>query len=390
MTWHLEQGDCRDVLKRWAAEGVRADLVLTDPPYHLASIAKRFGKPGSAPAQHGKDGAAARLSRGFMGSVRDSGDVSFQPETWEVVKNILKPGGRALVFGGTRTFWKVAAAAVEAGFEYEDTIMWVYGQGLVLRKSRLKPSYEPILVMRTPGPVQDLQIDACRVPSELRTTIMDYEHDEHYKTATYSGRQDGSLGRALPGVKTELGRWPANIVHDNSETVVSCFPDTPGQLANAKRDGSPKNNKIYGALNHDSDAAPEPRGDAGSAARFFNTCEWTPGETEVIYRAKASTRERISYCNVCKISFTSEEKSLHVHDLDVLDHIQSHATVKPLSLMRHLARLACPPGGLIIDPFCGSGSTLEAAVLEGFDVMGIELDEIACSDTRRRMERSAT
>lgn len=348
--WHLEQGDCRDVLKRWTEEGIRADLVLTDPPYHLASIAKRFGKPGSAPAQHGKDGAAARLSRGFMGSVRDAGNISFQPETWVAVRNILKPGGRALVFGGTRTFWRVASAAVAAGFEYEDTIMWVYGQGMVLKHSRLRPNYEPILMLRAPGPVRHLNIEKCR---------------------------------------NARANWPGNIVHDNSDAVLAYFPNSPGQLAKAKRDGSPKGNKVYGPMNHKSDADPEPRGDVGSAARFFSSCEWTPSETELLYHKKAPASERISHCNICDISVIAQEKPLHTHDQDVLDHIVGHATVKPLSLMRHLARLACPENGLIIDPFCGSGSTLEAAVLEGFDIMGIELDAVACADTRRRMQRSA-
>ena len=108
-------------------------MAITDPPYHLASIAKRFGRPGSAPAQPGRDGAANRLSRGFMGSETDAGDISFHADTWRLVLDVLEPGGRLACFGGTRTWWRTAAAIDAAGFEIEDTIMWVYGQGLVLR-----------------------------------------------------------------------------------------------------------------------------------------------------------------------------------------------------------------------------------------------------------------
>jgi len=100
---------------------------LCDPPYHLTSIVKRFGKEGSAPAQFGTDGVYSRHSGGFMGQQWDGGDVAFRPETWKAIGDYLLPGAYLLAFGGTRTWHRLACAIEDAGFEIRDTVMWVYG-----------------------------------------------------------------------------------------------------------------------------------------------------------------------------------------------------------------------------------------------------------------------
>lgn len=178
-------GDMRILLPQWADDGLLFDTVITDPPYHLESIVKRFGKTGSVEAQHGKDGAANRLSRGFMEWDGDSGDIAFDPETWRFVLNVLKPGGRLAAFGGPKTFWKLAAAIDAAGFVHEDTISWIYGQGMSFQKRRMKTAWEPILIFRRPTKkVLDLNIDEAKV--------------------------------FVPGEKP---RWPANFIHDGSDGV---------------------------------------------------------------------------------------------------------------------------------------------------------------------------
>ena len=123
----LHCGDCLDVLATLPECSV--DSVVTDPPYHLTSIVKRFGANGAAPAQYGKDGAYARASAGFMGKVWDGGDIAFKPETWAAVLRVLKPGGHLLAFGGTRTFARMSVAIEDAGFEIRDTLAFVYGCG---------------------------------------------------------------------------------------------------------------------------------------------------------------------------------------------------------------------------------------------------------------------
>lgn len=243
-----------------AAHGVLVDAVVTDPPYHLTSIVKRFGKVGSAPAKHGADGAAARLSKGFVGKVWDDGDIAFRPETWASVRDVMQPGARLLAFGGTRTWHRLTCAIEDSGLIIEDCIMWVFSQGLSLSKTRLKPAWQPIVMARKDGKVQKLNIEECR---------------------------------------TEEGRYPADLIHDGQDEIL----------------------------------------------RYF-------------YCAKAGKTDRAG---------------------------SSHATVKPLALMRYLCRLVTPPGGFVLDPFAGSGTTLQAAREEGFQAIGIEREDEYVRDIVRRL-----
>jgi DNA modification methylase/transcriptional regulator with XRE-family HTH domain len=123
----LLKGDCLELLPTLAEGSI--DSCVTDPPYHLTSIVKRFGKPNSAECQHGTDGAYARASKGFMGKQWDGGDIAFRPEFWAEVLRVLKPGAHLLAFSGTRTYHRMACAIEDAGFEIRDQIGWCYGSG---------------------------------------------------------------------------------------------------------------------------------------------------------------------------------------------------------------------------------------------------------------------
>ena len=125
MTVTVHHGDCAEVIRTLADNSI--DSCVTDPPYALVSIGKRFGKPGSAEAQFGRDGAYKRASRGFMGKQWDTGDVAFTPEFWAEVLRVLKPGGHALVFGSSRTHHRLFCAIEDAGFEIRDTVLWLFG-----------------------------------------------------------------------------------------------------------------------------------------------------------------------------------------------------------------------------------------------------------------------
>ncbi len=130
MSIRIEHGDCLEVMARLHEEGVLVDSVVTDPPYHLTSIVKRFGKDDSAPAKsNGATGVYGRAAAGFMGQKWDGGDVAFRSETWRLAFELLKPGGHILVFGGTRTYHRLACAIEDAGFEIRDTICWLFGSG---------------------------------------------------------------------------------------------------------------------------------------------------------------------------------------------------------------------------------------------------------------------
>jgi hypothetical protein len=190
-----------------------------------------------------------------------------------------------------------------------------------------------------------LNIDGCRVEAESGRPhlVGDYKQTANN---TYAGRMNGSLqgGSKAEGTTTQ-GRWPANLIHDGSEEVVAGFPQTKsgsGNVSDKTRSGEDGWGMSGGS---------RLIGDSGSAARFF-------------YCAKASKADR--------------------------DEGNSHPTVKPTDLMAYLCRLVTPKGGIVLDPFCGSGSTGKAAVREGFDFIGIELDPEYCkiAEARVRAELS--
>ena len=125
MTVSIHHSDCVAWLQ--AYDGPLFDSCVTDPPYHLTSIVKRFGGKDAAPAMVGATGAYARASKGFMGKEWDGGDVAFRPETWRAVYDKLKPGAHLVAFSGTRTYHRMACAIEDAGFEIRDQLQWIYG-----------------------------------------------------------------------------------------------------------------------------------------------------------------------------------------------------------------------------------------------------------------------
>lgn len=129
----LRIGDCLERMKEMEDNSV--DLILCDPPYHLTSITKRFGKKGSAPATtKNNDGSFSRLSKGFMGKDWDGTDengtgIAFNTEMWKEAYRILKPNGYCLAFSGTRTYHRMAKAIEEAEFEIQGISEYIYGSG---------------------------------------------------------------------------------------------------------------------------------------------------------------------------------------------------------------------------------------------------------------------
>ena len=145
------------------------DSCVTDPPYHLASIVKRFG-PGQKPINNqdtkmGRDGPFHRAATGFMGQTWDGGDIAFKTEIWKEVFRVLKPGSVLLAFAATRNYHRLAVAIEDSGFEIFDMINWIYSSGFPKRKNLLKPAHEPIVMARK-GVNKELNLDECRVGNE--------------------------------------------------------------------------------------------------------------------------------------------------------------------------------------------------------------------------------
>lgn len=424
----VHHGDSREVLKGFADASI--DSVVCDPPYALVSIGKRFGSENAAAAKSGKTGAYARASAGFMGQKWDTGETAFDPDFWAEVLRVLKPGGHLLAFSGTRTYHRLACAVEDAGFEIRDMVSWLYGSGFpkshnvsksidkaagAMREvvsegkavkrmipgadqnaggwekndgrefvptvtvaatpeaatwegwgTALKPACEPIVLARKPlsGTVAAnvlahgtgaLNIDASRIGYDPNDTNP-ATNPLHRKQAGYANGNAADHGSSSYSLKDGSGernpntggRWPANVIHDGSVEVISAFPDGGGNdnrigIAPGKRPGGFGD---VGAAAGSSTPNGALYGDAGSAARFF-------------YRSKADAADRCG---------------------------SKHPTVKPIDLMAYLCRLVTPPGGTVLDPFAGSGSTGMACLREGFDCVLIEREAQYVEDIHRRLK----
>jgi len=218
----------------------------------------------------------------------------------------------------------------------------------------LKPAFEPIVLARKPleGTVAEtvlrygtgaLNIDGCRVGSSKTVPAsLPKNRSEVYGGGIGGPRQADEE----PGRDPNVGRHPANLIHDGSDGVVAAFPAEAGAYAPVRTRGSDKFRNTYGAFAGNRDEAGSTfHGDSGSAARFF-------------YSAKADADDRLG---------------------------SGHPTIKPVDLMRWLVRLVTPPGGVVLDPFAGTGTTGEAAFREGCRAVLVEREERYAADIRRRM-----
>ena len=401
----LLNGDCIEQMQKLKDEGKLVDSVVTDPPYHLTSIVERYGKDGSAPAKD-KDGLYQRQARGFMGKEWDGGDIAFRTDTWELAYDLLKPGGYLLAFSASRNYHRMAVAIEDAGFEIRDQIMWIYGSGFPKslnigkaidkrlgneredlgvvkgmgkqnpewngtaqgRKENsfkpeynetkgnseyegwgtaLKPAHEPIVMARKPleGSNVDnvlkygtggINIDACRIQGddtggERKITNRKPRDENNVWTDNNSGMKQESNHFADADPK---GRYPANLMHDGLQEEWAKYFYCP------KTSSAEKNRGL-----EDFTAKPMAWGN----------------------QAKAELKRG-------NLDFKGNQGDGSKHN-KVAMRLNTHPTVKPQELMKYLCRLVTPKGGVVLDPFMGSGSTGMAAKDEGFDFIGIEKEQ---------------
>lgn len=421
VTVDLRHGDCIEIMR--AMPDASVDSIVCDPPYGLEFMGKawdsfRVDDPGTErfrgdnAGDHGTtsgdsgtvDGAAGQVAYGGgkrpstsrctgcgkRDAFRNDHDcpnpdharwatelidpyaapptsLAFQNwcRTWGLeALRVLKPGGHVAAFGATRLYHRLAGGLEDAGFEIRDSLAWMYGSGFPKSLNlegewdgwgtALKPAFEPIVLARKPlaGSVAAnvlehgtgaLNIDGCRIGTDGGGTVCSYWPEPCAGHDAAGGAYDSDHGAPPPGWPEvdAAGRWPANVVLDEEAAAIldeqsgstrSTLTSTPGAIY-GNGDGLPSHTGEYGF------------NDEGGASRFF-------------YVAKASTAERNA-------------------GLDALEPriVNFHPTVKPIALMRWLVRLVTPPGGIVLDPFAGSGSTLVAAVLEGFDSIGCEMTD---------------
>lgn len=349
-------GDCIDVMRELPDGSV--DAVVTDPPYGIrfmgeswdgADIVKRqergkatspmpagVGGPNggyrSLAAEAGRYNRTLKASLAFMDWCREWASECYR---------LLKPGGHLLAFGSPRCYHQLGMGIELAGFEVRDTIAWLFAQGfpksLDVAKAietkggdarpwygwgtALKPAFEPCVVARKPiaGSVAENVLTHGTGALNIDATRVDVE---------------GS----------ELGRWTTNVALDVA--AADALDQQSGELSETKphkfRRGATTGKGIgYGSGSTGGDAEITYE-DSGGASRFFPAFR---------YEAKASSAERPKVGGV------------------------QHPTVKPLDLMRWLVRLVAPQGATVLEPFAGSGTTIEACIAEGMRCVAIEREE---------------
>lgn len=427
----LYLGDCLDVLREMPDESV--DAVVCDPPYALAELSTALVLEAIGAWMGGDRDFVPQGRGGFMG--RDWDRFVPPPGVWDECLRVLKPGGHLLAFAGARTVDLMGLSIRIAGFEIRDGIEWIYGSGMpkgqniskaidkaagaarevvgaspyASRKphgtwtggiyggepahrggptitapatneaqawegwnTSLRPAHEPIIMARKPVPgtvaanvvehgTGALNIGACRVEGGSRPLVLS---DRTTGNNTYG---DGLHGSYAAG-ETTVGRWPTNLVFTHSAACVEdgpCALDCPvGELdrqSGVRRSGGNLTGSEPGARFVDAYGECQARTpyvqrrDEGGASRYFPTFR---------YEAKAPASERPK-----------------------LPDGTAHPTVKPLELMRWLVRLVTPPGGVVLDPFAGSGTTGEAVFLEGFDAVLVEREREYCELIKARLSK---
>jgi len=387
----IYNGDCLEVMKTFPDNSI--DTIITDPPYGLS----------------------------FMGKKWDY-DVP-KVELWKEALRVLKPGGTALIFAGSRTQHRMACAVEDAGFILKDCIMWLYGVGFPKatdiskqldkghkrkvigrnpnsrencdksntlyesgtvgktdeitepatseaklwngwKSHGLKPAYEPIIVAMKPNDgtyannaikhgVAGLNIDGGRIDTS----------DEDFKSIDRSGnaRPDIRSGKYIGAegyngvqpIRPEgQGRFPANIILD--EEAAKMLDEQSGESQSNKKDCVDEVDSNVSTFGSSSKRKVTRHSDKGGASRFF-------------YCAKASKSERNAGCE----------------EIDG----NKHPTIKPLKLMEYLCTLTkTPTGGIVLDPFAGSGTTCMACKKTGRPFIGIEQDKEYCKIAEARIE----
>lgn len=324
----LYHGDCIEVMQQMEPDSV--DSIVTDPPYGL----------------------------GFMGKKWDALPPA---EEWaRECLRVLKPGGHILAFGGSRTWHRLAVAIEDGGFEMRDSIAWLYGSGFPKHRATLKPAFEPIVMGRKPFKGSLTANEAIHGTGALnieasRIRLQDDEDADKLtaRSGGVRGWPDSFVGGKARGAEpTDMskGRWPANVILD--ESTAAELDQQSGVLTSGGGDRGQTGNFGTGeSIACGRRKKYERKPDSGGASRFF-------------YVAKAPKKERPNIDGTI------------------------HPTVKPLTLMRHLIRLVTPEGGTILDPFAGSGTTVEAAMLEGFQSIGIEREAEYLPLIQHRLDRA--
>lgn len=353
------------------------DAIVTDPPYGLTEVTV---KKLTEAIQRWTSGDRAFIpgGRGFMSHAWDR--FVPPPALWDEAFRVLKPGGFLVSFAGARTVDLMGLSIRLAGFRVRDIAAWIRSDSFAKTPQSLKPGHEPIVMAQKPldGTVQQnidtwgtggLNIEESRTPYVSPADEAESKNkNRHGDFGTRHGGNEvfGDYGDGLRENYNPPGRWPSNTLlsADTADALDSSYPATKsrkGKPRAASESGDGWGMRATGAEHNDS----------GGPSRFFPRIDETLDELDLhgqrfAYAGRAPVRERPVAADGTK-----------------------HQTVKPLSVMRWLVALITPEGGLVLDPFAGSGTTLEAALLTGRDSIGFESHEPFIELIEQRIARSS-
>ena len=404
----LHEGDNRESLRRLIDQGVRAHSVVTDPPYGLVSIQKRFGKEGAKGARtEGNDGSFSRLSGGFMGKAWDATGIERDPEFWKLIWEILLPGGYVFAFSGSRTGHWQACAMEMAGFVMHPMHGWVFGSGFPKAHAADKAidkylgAKRAVLGERDPRSMYD---GRNRESSAINTNWRGAEgredtRDLSKQVLTAPGSPEAAQWEGWAyGTQTQkpalepiyLAQKPfsektgaANLLKHGvgAVNIDGCRVPADGEtIANHSRGAESAISKgKYG-----DSKAQETHQTAGQSLGRHPSNLILDGSPEVVAMFPNES-ERFFH------QFTPDANPLFYHPkAGKVDRAGSkHPTVKPIALMQYLIRHITPPGGTVLDPFAGSGTTAEAARREGFDCILMEAEPEYIDFLKQRFEIGA-
>jgi site-specific DNA-methyltransferase (adenine-specific) len=329
MQTQLVNSDCIKHLK--TLDDNIFDSCVTDPPYHLTSIVKRF-----ATSTEPKGPLYKRLSTGFMGQTWDGGDVAFTTEMWKEVYRTLKPGAYLLAFSAARNYHRMAVAIEDSGFEIRDQIMWIYGSGFPKSLNMGKQMDKKL---------GNKRIKTGQVKTHARKGVAVAEE----RTAINAGSFGQEVEEEITVGTSEWEGWGTALKPAHEPIVMARKPI----------DGSVADNILEhrtGAINIDDCRVENQNRFPANVIHDGLEEEWA----RYFYCAKASKKEK------------GDTK---------------HPTVKPVELMRYLVKLITPKQGIVLDPFAGTGTTGEACILENKKYYLIEAEPSYFKDIEKRLNR---
>lgn len=383
LTADMIEGECLDAMRKLAESTRRFDAIVTDPPYGL----------------------------GFMGRAWDK--LVPSDDYWRAALEVAKPGAWLVAFCGTRTFHRLAVAIEDAGWEFRDTLCWLYSQGFpksldveaaIDRTAAgahvpghpteagaefkgygtgLKPAWEPVLLWRAPlsGTVAEnamehgtgaLNIDGCRIGDVQRENAPHGAHRNALRS--YAGK----TGKP----RKVKGRWPANVALDEEAAeVLDRQAQQVGGLDNRGDCAGRRPGSFFapGAAKGDPQPNATMYGDSGGASRFFYCAKPDGGERD--HGLGAFESQPVGVLNMRTDSDAVRAGRTPKPGKN------NHPTVKPVSLMRWLVRLVTGPRDcVVLDPFAGSGTTGMAALEEGCSFVGIEREAEFVRIARARLK----